>query len=53
MSLRGLLGALANDPQGAKLLSEGGDAFVSRSLRPYAIAALLDNQAARPGVVVA
>ena len=53
MSLRGLLGALSNDPQGAKLLSDGGDAFVSRSLRPYAIAALLDDAAAKPGVVVA
>ena len=53
MSLRGLLGALANDPQGERLLSDGGDAFVSRSLRPYAIAALLDSQASKPGIVVA
>ncbi|MCX6369642.1 MAG: transcription-repair coupling factor, partial [Solirubrobacterales bacterium] len=53
MSLRGLLGALANDPQGERLLSDGGEAFVSRSLRPYAIAALLDNQASKPGIVVA
>jgi len=53
MSLRALLGKLADDPQGAKLLSEGGDAFVSRALRPYAIAALLEDDSAKPGVVVA
>ena len=53
MPLRGLLRELANDPQGAKLLSDGGEAFVSRSLRPYAIAALIDHQAERPSVVVA
>ena len=53
MSLRALLGKLADDPQGAKLLSDGGDAFVSRSLRPYAIAALLEAAATKPGVVVA
>ncbi len=53
MSLRGLLGALAADPQGAKLLSDGGEAFVSRSLRPYAIAALLDDKASKPAIVVA
>ena len=53
MLLRGLLRELANDPQGAKLLSDGGEAFVSRSLRPYAIAALIDHQAERPSVVVA
>ncbi|MDP5033557.1 MAG: transcription-repair coupling factor [Solirubrobacteraceae bacterium] len=53
MPLRALLGALANDPEGAKLLRDGGDAFVSRSLRPYAIAALLDNDAAKSAVVVA
>jgi transcription-repair coupling factor (superfamily II helicase) len=53
MSLRALLGKLADDPQGAKLLSDGGDAFVSRALRPYAIAALLEDGSAKPGVVVA
>ena len=53
MSLRALLGKLADDPQGAKLLSDGGDAFVSRALRPYAIAALLEDSSVKPGVVVA
>ena len=53
MSLRALLGKLADDPQGAKLLSDGGDAFVSRALRPYAVAALLEDSSVKPGVVVA
>ncbi len=53
MSLRTLLGALATDPQGRKLLSDGGEAFVSRSLRPYVIAALLDEQRDLPAIVVA
>ena len=58
MSLRSLLGQLEHDPAGARLAREGGSAFVSRSLRPYLVAALLDGvddalAAGRPAVVVA
>ena len=58
MSLRSLLGQLEHDPAGARLAREGGSAFVSRSLRPYLVAALLDGvddalASGRPAVVVA
>ena len=58
MSLRSLLGQLQHDPDGARLAREGGRAFVSRSLRPYLIAALLDGvddalASGRPAVIVA
>jgi transcription-repair coupling factor (superfamily II helicase) len=53
MALRSLLGRLAQDPAGAKLIAEGGRAFVSSAMRPYAIAAVLDAAPDRPGLVVA
>ena len=52
MALRALLGAIDQDAGAARLASEGGHAFVSSSLRPYAIAALADKDAARPTLVV-
>ncbi|HEY2631487.1 MAG TPA: transcription-repair coupling factor [Solirubrobacteraceae bacterium] len=52
MGLRSLLGAIENDPGGVRLAREGGHAFVSASLRPFAIAALLDRDAGRPALVV-
>ncbi len=58
MSLRPLLRQLSHDPDGARLAREGGRAFVSMSLRPYLVAALLDGvddalAAGRPTLVVA
>ncbi|MEA2192229.1 MAG: hypothetical protein QOI73_2350, partial [Solirubrobacteraceae bacterium] len=53
MSLRPLLSHLTDDPGGAKLAREGGRAFVSSSLRPYVLAALADEDASRPTLVVA
>jgi transcription-repair coupling factor (superfamily II helicase) len=58
MSLRPLLGQLQHDPAGTRLAREGGRAFVSRALRPYLVAALLDGvddalAAGRPAIVVA
>jgi transcription-repair coupling factor (superfamily II helicase) len=41
------------DSQTGKLHSEGGRAFVSMSLRPYLIAALLSRDSAHPAIVVA
>jgi transcription-repair coupling factor (superfamily II helicase) len=52
VALRSLLGAIDQDPAAATLAREGGRAFVSSSLRPYAIAALADHGAARPTLVV-
>ncbi len=52
MALRALLGAIDQDAGAARLANEGGHAFVSSSLRPYAIAALADRDAARPTLVV-
>src|ERR1700728_977796 len=52
MALRALLGAIDQDAGAARLAGEGGHAFVSSSLRPYAIAALADRDAARPALVV-
>ncbi len=52
MALRSLLGLFDQDPVGAQLAREGGRAFVSSSLRPYAIAALADGNASRPTLVV-
>ncbi len=40
-------------PQTDALAREGGRAFVSLSLRPYLIAALLDRDPERPAIVVA
>src|SRR5277367_217990 len=42
-----------DDPQTARLHAEGGRAFVSLSLRPYFIAALLDRDRGTPAIVVA
>ncbi len=43
--LRSLLANADEDPQTAALRREGGRAFVSQSLRPYLVAALLDGDA--------
>ena len=54
-ALRALLGFVQDDEQALRLAREGGHAFVSRSLRPYLIAALaeIDEAAcARPLLVV-
>ena len=42
MPLRSLLAHIEEDPAALKLAREGGNAFVSSSLRPYLIAALAD-----------
>jgi transcription-repair coupling factor (superfamily II helicase) len=52
MPLRSLLGAIEDDPAATALAREGGRAFVSASLRPYLIAALLDRDAGAPALVV-
>jgi transcription-repair coupling factor (superfamily II helicase) len=46
-----LLTQAEHDPQTAKLAANGGRAFVSKSLRPYLLAALLDP--GTPAIVVA
>jgi transcription-repair coupling factor (superfamily II helicase) len=51
MALRPLLGLLEEDAAAQRLAREGGHAFVSASLRPFAIAALADREA-RPTMVV-
>jgi transcription-repair coupling factor (superfamily II helicase) len=51
--LRALLKHAENDPQTAALARDGGRAFVSQSLRPYLLAALLDQDPGRPAIVVA
>jgi len=56
--LRPLLEAIAEDPAALALAREGGEAFVSASLRPFLVAGLLDGTregvaADRPAVVVA
>ena len=53
MILRSLLSYADEDPQTAALLRDGGEAFVSQSLRPYLISALLDRDPGRPAIVVA
>jgi transcription-repair coupling factor (superfamily II helicase) len=55
MPLRPLLTYAAEDPAAQALAREGGEAFVSPSLRPYLLAALVDADplADRPAVVVA
>jgi transcription-repair coupling factor (superfamily II helicase) len=52
MPLRSLLGAIEEDPAATTLARDGGRAFVSSSLRPFLIAALLDGARARPAMVV-
>ncbi|MBV9804231.1 MAG: transcription-repair coupling factor, partial [Solirubrobacterales bacterium] len=51
--LRTLLRHADQDPQVARLAQQGGRAFVSQSLRPYLLAALLDGDPERPAIVVA
>ncbi len=51
--LRPLLAHSADDPQTDALARDGGTAFVSQSLRPYLIAALLDRDPELPAIVVA
>ncbi len=51
--LRSLLSHAGDDPQTAALQRDGGRAFVSQSLRPYLVAALLDMEPDRPAIVVA
>src|SRR6202012_5310692 len=51
--LSALLAHADDDPQTGALAADGGDAFVSLSLRPYLIAALLDRDPDRPAIVVA
>ena len=58
MALRPLLRQLATSPDGVALARDGGRAFVSASLRPYLVAALLDGvddalAEGRPALVVA
>jgi transcription-repair coupling factor (superfamily II helicase) len=52
MPLRSLLDAFEQDAGACALAREGGHAFVSASLRPYAIAALADRDPLRPTLVV-
>jgi transcription-repair coupling factor (superfamily II helicase) len=55
MSLRPLLAYAHEDPAAAALARDGGEAFVSPSLRPYLAAALVEAEpnASRPPSVVA
>src|ERR1700683_384147 len=51
--LRTLLSHADDDPQTVALARDGGEAFVSQSLRPYLVAALLDRDPSQPAIVVA
>jgi transcription-repair coupling factor (superfamily II helicase) len=51
--LRSLLVNAESDPSTIALQREGGRAFVSQSLRPYLVAALLESDPGRPAIVVA
>jgi transcription-repair coupling factor (superfamily II helicase) len=54
-ALRSLLGLIEGDESAQRLARDGGHAFVSGALRPYAIAALADRDAStrsRPTLVV-
>ncbi len=51
--LRTLLAHADDDPQTAALARDGGEAFVSQSLRPYLVAALLDRDPTGAAIVVA
>jgi transcription-repair coupling factor (superfamily II helicase) len=51
--LRSLLAHADDDTQTAALARDGGEAFVSQSLRPFLVSALLDRDAERPAIVVA
>src|SRR3954470_2758161 len=50
--LRTFLNHLDHDPAAVRLANEGGSAFVSLSLRPFVVAALADQDAKRPALVV-
>src|SRR3954466_7184455 len=50
--LRTFLGHLEHDPAAARLAAEGGSAYVSQSLRPFVVAALADQDARRPTLIV-
>ncbi|MEA2178199.1 MAG: hypothetical protein QOG77_1496, partial [Solirubrobacteraceae bacterium] len=51
--LHTLLPHFATSPEGGALLRDGGRAFVSSSIRPYVLAALLEEGEKRPALVVA
>ncbi len=51
--LSSLLAYADGDPQTQRLRASGGRAYVSLSLRPFLIAALLQGDPARPAIVVA
>ncbi len=51
--LSSLLHHADQDPQTERLHADGGRAFVSASLRPFLIAALLDRDRSTPAIVVA
>src|SRR5437763_11176118 len=51
--LRTLLESADQDPKFAQLANQGGSVFVSQSLRPYLLAALLDRNESTPAIVVA
>ncbi len=51
--LSSLLAYAEDDSQTATLQRDGGRAFVSQSLRPYLLAALIDADGDRPAIVVA
>ena len=51
--LTSLLAYADDDPQTAALARDGGEAFVSQSLRPYLVSALLDRDPTQPAIVVA
>ncbi len=51
--LRSLLTHADIDPQTEALARDGGQAFVSQSLRPFLLAALLDRAPDQPAIVVA
>jgi transcription-repair coupling factor (superfamily II helicase) len=51
--LSSLLTYADEDPQVAQIADSGGRAFVSQSLRPYLLAALLNRDGRRPAIVVA
>jgi transcription-repair coupling factor (superfamily II helicase) len=50
--LRTFLNHLDHDPAAAQLAEQGGSAFVSQSLRPFVVAALADQDAKRPALVI-
>src|ERR1700722_942792 len=51
--LTNLLAYADDDPQTAALARDGGEAFVSQSLRPFLVSALLEREPGQPAIVVA